>query len=303
MASCSTVIRSGLIVVDKPAGLTSHDVVARIRRLARTRRVGHAGTLDPMATGVLIIGVERATRLLTYLVGCDKRYAATIRFGQTTVTDDAEGEVVTVARPEQLALAALPDAAIAEVLARLTGEIDQVPSAVSAIKIRGVRSYARVRAGENVELAARRVTIRALEVLTTRRGESEVDVDVIVECSSGTYVRAIARDAGEMLGVGGHLIALRRLAVGGFLDSEALGLGDLADLESPVTIPLADAAARVLPQRRATAEEARVLSHGGPLSPSGAPGPHAVFDPAGGLVAIVSDRDGKARPEVVLAPT
>jgi tRNA pseudouridine55 synthase len=297
------VIRSGLIVVDKPSGMTSHDVVARIRRLAGTKKVGHAGTLDPMATGVLIIGVERATRLLTYLVGCDKRYAATIRFGQTTVTDDAEGETTTAAAPERLTPAALPDSAIAEVLARLTGEIDQVPSAVSAVKIRGVRSYARVRAGEAVELPARRVTIRALELRAVRRGDPGVDVEVIVECSSGTYVRAIARDAGQMLGVGGHLIALRRLAVGGFIDTEALGLADLAALPSPITIPLAEAAARVLPPRNATADEARILSHGGPLSPSGVAGPHAVFDPSGVLVAIVSDREGKARPEVVLAPT
>lgn len=302
MASWGTVTSSGLIVVDKPGGMTSHDVVARVRRIAGTRRVGHAGTLDPMATGVLIVGVERATRLLTYLVGCDKRYAATIRLGQTTVTDDAEGDVVAGADPAALAEAVLPDAAVVAGLAALTGEIDQVPSAVSAIKVRGVRSYARVRAGEEVALAARRVTVHRLEPLAVRRSDGHVDVDVDVVCSSGTYVRAIARDLGAALGVGGHLTALRRTAVGGFPVAEAVPLDDLAVRPEPVTVPLAEAAGRVLPRREATAEQARTLAHGGPLATCGMPGPYAVFDPAGAVVAIVSERDGRARPEVVLAP-
>ncbi len=202
----------GLIVVDKPGGMTSHDVVARLRRLARTRRVGHGGTLDPMATGVLVIGIGRATRLLTYVIGADKSYAATIRLGQATVTDDAEGDVIATTPA-----GTLTDEAVRAALAGLTGEIDQVPSAVSAIKINGQRAYKRVRAGESVDLPARRVTVSRLDVLAIRRTSPDVvDVDIDVACSTGTYIRAIARDAGLALAVGGHLTALRRTAVGGF---------------------------------------------------------------------------------------
>ncbi|MEU7570779.1 MULTISPECIES: tRNA pseudouridine(55) synthase TruB [unclassified Micromonospora] len=289
----------GLIVVDKPGGMTSHDVVARIRRLARTRRVGHGGTLDPMATGVLVIGVGRATRLLTYVIGAGKSYAATIRLGQATVTDDAEGDVIATT-----ATAGVTDDAVRAALAALTGEIDQVPSAVSAIKINGERAYKRVRDGESVDLPARRVTVSRLDVLAIRRDTPDVvDVDVDVTCSSGTYIRAVARDAGLALGVGGHLTALRRTAVGGFALAEAATLAQL-EQRAPevVNLPLDAAAARFFPRRDATAEEARTLSHGGPLAPAGIAGPYAVFDPAGGLIAIVSERDGRARAEIVLAP-
>ncbi|AXO33803.1 tRNA pseudouridine(55) synthase TruB [Micromonospora sp. B006] len=289
----------GLIVVDKPGGMTSHDVVARIRRLARTRRVGHGGTLDPMATGVLVIGVGRATRLLTYVIGAGKSYAATIRLGQSTVTDDAEGEVVAITPA-----GAVTDDGVRAALAALTGEIDQVPSAVSAIKINGQRAYKRVRDGETVELPARRVTVSRLEVRAIRRDVPDVvDVDVDVTCSSGTYIRALARDAGAALGVGGHLTALRRTAVGGFTLAEAATLDQL-EQRAPdvVNLPLDAAAARFFPRRDATADETRVLSHGGPLTPAGITGPYAVFDPAGGLIAIVSERDGRARAEIVLAP-
>jgi tRNA pseudouridine55 synthase len=284
-----------LIVVDKPGGMTSHDVVARVRRMAKTRRVGHGGTLDPMATGVLVIGVERATRLLTYVIGSRKRYTATMRLGQTTVTDDAEGDVVATADA-----AAITDAALRGGLAALTGEIDQVPSAVSAIKVKGQRAYARVRAGEGVELAARRITVSGLDLLAVRREGPFVDLDVDVECSSGTYVRALARDLGAALGVGGHLTALRRTAVGAFTLAEAATLDDLAAREDPVALPLSAAAALLLPRRDATGEESRVLGHGGPLSTVGIAGPYAVFDPDGEVLAVVSERDGKARPEVVL---
>ncbi|MET8194524.1 tRNA pseudouridine(55) synthase TruB [Micromonospora sp. NPDC005222] len=289
----------GLIVVDKPGGMTSHDVVARIRRLARTRRVGHGGTLDPMATGVLVIGVGRATRLLTYVIGAGKSYAATIRLGQATVTDDAEGEVVATTPA-----GAVTDDAVRAALAPLTGEIDQVPSAVSAIKINGQRAYKRVRDGEAVDLPARRVTVSRLDVRAIRRDTPDVvDVDVDVTCSSGTYVRALARDAGAALGVGGHLTALRRTAVGGFTLAEAATLGQLEErAPDVVNLPLDAAAERFFPRRDATADEARVLSHGGPLTPAGIAGPYAVFDPAGGLIAIVSERDGRARAEIVLAP-
>ncbi len=290
----------GLIVVDKPAGMTSHDVVARVRRLAKTRRVGHGGTLDPMATGVLIIGVNRATRLLTYVIGSAKSYTATVRLGESTVTDDAEGDVTARA-----SAAAVTDTAVRAGLAAQTGEIDQVPSAVSAIKINGERAYKRVRDGENVEIPARRVTVSRLDVLDIRRpaGTDVIDVDIDVTCSSGTYIRAIARDLGTTLGVGGHLTALRRTAVGGLTLAESSTLEQLEERAPDVIgLPMADAARRAFPQRTATADEARILSHGGPLAPAGIEGPYAVFDPAGTLLAIVSDREGRARAEIVLAP-
>jgi tRNA pseudouridine55 synthase len=293
----------GLVIVDKPAGMTSHDVVSRIRRLARTRRVGHGGTLDPMATGLLVIGVGRATRLLTYVIGADKRYLATIRLGESTITDDAEGDVVARA-----SAAAVMDAEIRAGLAAQTGPIDQVPSAVSAIKIKGQRAYAKVRAGESVELAARTVTISAIDVLEIRRsGESAVvDVDVDVACSTGTYVRAIARDLGAALGVGGHLTALRRTAVGGFTLAEASTLEELtARVESggtPIGLTLDEAATRFFVRRDASPDEAATLSHGVPLSTVGIDGPYAVFAPSGSVIAVVAERDGKARAEVVFAP-
>jgi len=288
---------TGLIVVDKPAGMTSHDVVARIRRLARTKRVGHGGTLDPMATGVLVLGVGRATRLLTYVIGAGKGYTATIRLGQSTVTDDAEGALVAAVPAGDV-----DEAAIRAGLAALTGQISQVPSAVSAIKVGGQRAYARVRAGEEVSLAARPVTVSRLDLLAMRRGGDVVDLDVAVECSSGTYVRALARDLGAGLGVGGHLTALRRTFVGGFTLAEAVTLEELEARPDPVTLPLTEAAARFFPRRDASPDEARVLGHGGPLSPVGIAVPYAVFDPAGNVLAIVAERDGRARAEVVLLP-
>jgi tRNA pseudouridine55 synthase len=211
---------SGLAVLNKPAGWTSHQVVGRVRRLAGTRKVGHAGTLDPMATGVLIVGIEKATRLLGYLALSDKVYEATIRLGIGTITDDAEGEVVTTA-----GAADLDEAEIEAAMARLRGNILQVPAAVSAIKINGVRSYRRVRAGQPVDLAERPVTIRKFDLLGRRElelgGVSCVDLSVVVECSSGTYIRALARDLGAALGVGGHLSSLRRTRVGAFTLDEA----------------------------------------------------------------------------------
>lgn len=289
----------GFIVVDKPAGLTSHDVVGRIRRLARTRRVGHGGTLDPMATGVLVIAVGRATRLLTYVIGADKRYTGTIRVGRATITDDAEGEVTSTASAGHLS-----DADIRAGLAALTGEIEQVPSAVSAIKVDGRRAYKRVRQGESVVLAARPVTVSRLDVLAIRRPEPDViDVNVDVACSAGTYIRAIARDLGVRLGVGGHLTALRRTAVGRFSLDEAATLDEL-EKRAPdvVSLPLAAAARRFLPARESSESEARALSHGAPLEAAGITGPYAVFAPTGELIAVVSERDGLARPEIVLAP-
>jgi tRNA pseudouridine55 synthase len=281
----------GLLVVDKPAGWTSHDVVGRCRRLAATRKVGHAGTLDPMATGLLVLGVGRATRLLGHLALTDKAYDATIRLGVTTVTDDAEGEVVEERDPS-----GVDDAAVLAGLAALTGPLQQVPSAVSAIKVDGVRSYARVRAGEQVELAARSVTVSAL-VLRARRGP---ELDVTVECTSGTYVRALARDLGAALGVGGHLTALRRTRVGPFDLARARTLEQLEqDLQ---VLPLDSAVAAAFPRRELDAEEAVALSYGKRLAASGRPGTLGAFAPDGRCIALVEDREGAARPTVVFAP-
>ena len=286
----------GLVVVDKPAGLTSHDVVSRMRRIAGTRRVGHAGTLDPMATGVLVIGVERATRLLGHLALTEKAYDATIRLGATTVTDDAEGDVLASADAS-----AVTDAAVAAAVAGLTGDIAQVPSAVSAIKVDGKRAYARVRSGEDVALAARPVTVSRFDVLGRRAGPAgTVDLDVTVACSSGTYIRALARDLGAELGVGGHLTALRRTRVGPFDLGAARTLESLA--EDPAVIPLSTAVDTAFPRREVTAEEAGRLSHGGRLVAGGIEGAYGVFGPDGEVVALLEDRGGEARSLVVFAP-
>ncbi len=303
----------GLVVVDKPGGWTSHDVVARVRRLAGTRRVGHAGTLDPMATGVLVLGVNRATRLLGHLAATDKAYDATIRLGQSTLTDDAEGEVVGGAPAGHLTYDDIVAAA-----APLTGEIEQVPSKVSAVKVDGRRAYARVRAGEDVELAARPVVVSRFDVLSVRPaplvsagpspGSSPgpspsvglVDVDVRVECSSGTYVRALARDLGSALGVGGHLTRLRRTRVGRLLEAEARSLDQLE--ERFVVIPLAAAVAAAFPHVQVDAADAGRVRHGSPLPTSGTgPGPVGIFGPGGELLALGEERDGQLRYLAVLA--
>jgi tRNA pseudouridine55 synthase len=273
----------GLVVVDKPGGLTSHDVVARMRRLAGTRRVGHAGTLDPMATGVLVLGVNRATRLLGHLTRTEKAYDATIRLGASTVTDDAEGEVVATADASGVTHEALGSG-----IARLTGDIAQVPSAVSAVKIDGKRAYKRVREGEDVVLPPRPVTVRTFDVLASRADGAFLDVDVRVECSSGTYVRALARDLGAGLGVGGHLTALRRTRVGPYALDVAHTLDELA--EDLVVLPIADAARAAFPARDLGAGEAAVISHGGSLPATGTDGPVAVFGPDGTFLALVEDR-------------
>ena len=217
---------SGLILIDKPDGMTSHDVVARVRRAAGTRKVGHAGTLDPMATGLLIVGVNSSTRLLTYIVGADKEYLATIRLGAGSTTDDAEGELLVPA--SQRALDAVGDEAITQGIAALTGEIEQVPSAVSAIKFDGKRAYARVRAGEQVELAPRAVTVSEFELTATRRIDGAIDLDVRVVCSSGTYIRSLAHDLGRALGSAAHLTALRREAIGEYRVQGAWDVEQLA---------------------------------------------------------------------------
>jgi tRNA pseudouridine55 synthase len=300
----------GFVVVDKPAGWTSHDVVARMRRLAGTRKVGHAGTLDPMATGVLVVGIGQATRLMSFVTAADKSYDATVRLGVATVTDDAEGEVTRRVDASGIGAERI-DAAIA----RLTGRIEQVPSAVSAIKVGGKRSYARVRAGEGVELAARPVTVSRFERGELARAEDDgvpcLDLDVSVTVSSGTYVRALARDLGGALGVGGHLTALRRTRVAGFVVDDATPLEDLTaavEAGEPLPlIPLAAAATGALPSREVTAEEARELSFGRRIARDASDGeptaeaPLAVVGPDGSLVALVVAAGEQLRPNAVFA--
>lgn len=279
-----------------------------MRRLAGTRKVGHAGTLDPMATGVLVLGIGRATRLLTYVVGADKEYVATMRLGTATTTDDAEGEVLTRADAS-----AVTRAAIDREIALLTGAILQVPSSVSAIKIDGQRAYARVRAGEDVELAARPVTVSEFVVGDVRAVEAgpgraaALDVDVRVVCSSGTYIRALARDLGAALGVGGHLTVLRRTRVGGYPVAAARTLDDLEAWPDDVpldVLPLADAARATFPVRELTAAEATALSYGKRIEagPPVATEPVAALSPTGELVALLETSGEHARPVLVFAP-
>lgn len=286
---------SGILLVDKDGGWTSHDVVARIRRLAATRKVGHAGTLDPMATGLLIVGLNSSTRLLTYIVGAEKEYLATIRLGSTTTTDDAEGDIVESA-PEEL-LTGITDKAISAGIARLTGEIEQVPSSVSAIKVDGKRAYARVRAGEQIVLNARPVTVSEFELLETRRLEAAIDLDVRVVCSSGTYIRSLARDLGAALGVGGHLTALRRTRIGAFRVEDAPTLEAL-DVASAL-IPAVDAASRLFERFDLTEQQAVDLGHGKRIHVAdredGSGIPVAAVAPSGHLVGLIEFRGKEAR--------
>ena len=287
--------QGGLVIVDKPPAWTSHDVVARIRKLAGTRRVGHAGTLDPMATGVLIVGVEKATRLLGHLALTDKEYTGTIRLGQTTDSDDADGAVV-----RRVPANDVTDDGLQRAIDGLTGEIQQIPPGVSAIKVAGQRSYRLARAGAAPELAARPVTVSVFAVDAVRRSEDVADVDVRVRCSSGTYIRALARDVGAALGVGGHLTALRRTAVGPYVVSQARTLEQLASgLE---LIPLAQAAAAAFSRRDLSADEVRLIVHGGRLPALGSDAePVAAFGPDGSLIALLTETDGQARSLAVFA--
>jgi tRNA pseudouridine55 synthase len=282
---------SGILLVDKPGGITSHDVVSRVRKLAGTRKVGHAGTLDPMATGLLIIGIDSSTRLLTYLVGLDKEYLATIRLGFATTTDDAEGEPIG----DPVDATGIAVGEIAAAIAPLTGAISQVPSSVSAIKVDGKRSYDRVRDGEEFTLVAREVTVTAFEVLAARPGE----LDVRVECSSGTYIRALARDLGAALGVGGHLTSLRRTRIGPFSisDAEVLGDGLIAGLLAPASV-----ARKLFPSVQLTDTETIELQQGkrpklvnlaAELTDS--PGPIAAIGQNGELTGLLTTSAGVAR--------
>lgn len=278
---------SGLVVVDKPAGITSHDVVARVRRLVGTRKVGHAGTLDPMATGVLVLGVNRATRLLGHLMLTEKAYDATIRLGVATTTDDAEGEVVSTAPT-----ADLDEATVRGATAAFVGDLRQVPTAVSAIKVDGKRAYQRVREGEDVELAPRPVTVHELVVHEVRPGPDHVDLDVSLRCSSGTYVRAIARDLGAALGVGGHLTSLRRTAVGPYDLSVARTLDELADEAS--LLPIDEAARAAFAAYDLDDAATTEVRHGRALDLD-LDGLTALFAPDGEFLALYEPREGRAK--------
>jgi tRNA pseudouridine55 synthase len=286
----------GIVIVDKPTGMTSHDVVSRCRRVFGTRKVGHAGTLDPMATGVLVIGIERATKILGLLSGTSKSYAATIRLGRTTTTDDAEGEVV-----QDVSAAGVTDDAISAGVAVLRGEISQRPSTVSAIKVDGKRAYQLAREGQEVELAARTVRIDRFDVLAIRRDGAFVDIDVEVDCSSGTYIRALARDLGSDVGVGGHLTALRRTRVGGYGLDHARTLDQLGD-HPALSYTLDQACLLGFPRRDITAEQAVDAGHGRPLPAAGIEGVYAATDPEGRVLALLEDTGGTTKSVVVVRP-
>lgn len=292
----SSIENAGLVIVDKNEGITSHDVVSRCRKLFDTRRVGHAGTLDPMATGVLVVGVERATKLLGLLSLNTKSYTATIRLGAATDTDDRMGEVIS-----QSDASSITDEQIADTIATLTGDIEQVPAKVSAIKVDGRRAHALARTGEEFELAARPVTVSRFDVLARRDEGTFVDLDVVVDCSAGTYIRSLARDLGDALGTGGHLTALRRTAVGPFTLEHARTLERLAEHpERSLTID--EAALISFPHRDIDDDEAESISQGRWLMPIGRKGVYVVVDPAGQAIALVQEKGRRASSVMVVRP-
>ncbi|MBV9350044.1 MAG: tRNA pseudouridine(55) synthase TruB [Mycobacterium sp.] len=286
----------GIVIVDKPAGMTSHDVVARCRRIFQTRRVGHAGTLDPMATGVLVIGVDRATKILGLLSAASKSYDATIRLGQSTATEDSESEVLQHTSAEHLT-----DADIGAAIERLRGDISQVPSAVSAVKVGGRRAYRLVREGRLVDLPPRPVRIDRFEAMAIRRYDRLVDVDVQVDCSSGTYIRALARDLGDALGVGGHLTALRRTRVGRFRLDQAPSLDELAE-RPRLSLTLDEACLLMFPRRELTDEEVDAAGHGRALTPAGIDGVYAACTADGRVIALLRDDGPRTKSVVVIRP-
>ncbi|MCZ9306167.1 tRNA pseudouridine(55) synthase TruB [Corynebacterium sp. c8Ua_181] len=288
---------SGLVIVDKPAGMTSHDVVGRLRRYFHTKKVGHAGTLDPMATGVLVLGLERGTKFLAHMVASTKSYDATIRLGAATTTDDAEGDHSWGA-----SAASIDSSAIEAEIGKLTGDIMQKPAAVSAIKINGRRAHELVREGQEVDIPARPVTVDRFAIVEERRVGDYIDVDVTVDCSSGTYIRSLARDLGEALQVGGHLTALRRTEVGPFALADALSLEALAD--SPrLSLSLDEALARCFPVLAVTEEEASALSMGKWLEPRGLKGVHAAVAPNGQAVALIKEKGKRLATVFVARPS
>ncbi len=286
----------GIVIVDKPAGMTSHDVVGRCRRIFATRRVGHAGTLDPMATGVLVVGIERATKILGLLTAAPKSYAATIRLGQTTSTEDAEGQLL-----HSVPAAHLTDGAIAAAIAPLCGDIEQVPSAVSAIKVDGRRAYRLVREGHAVDLPARQVRVERFEVVARRSHDELVDLDVEVDCSSGTYIRALARDLGAALGVGGHLTSLRRTRVGRFGLDHAHSLDDLAERPA-LSWTLDEACLLLFGRRDLGAAEVEAAGNGRSLESAGIDGVYAACDADGRVIALLRDEGPRTKSVVVIRP-
>jgi tRNA pseudouridine55 synthase len=285
----------GFLVVDKAPGMTSHDVVAVARKALGTRKVGHAGTLDPMATGVLVLGFGNGTRLLQYITDCDKSYTATIVLGVATVTDDREGEVISEVDASQIT-----DAQIKSGLAKMIGEIAQRPSSVSAVKVGGERAYDRVRAGEVFELAARTITISVLNILEIRHLGARIEIDINVTCSAGTFIRAIARDLGSDLPVGGHLSALRRTRVAGFPISQAISFADLK-AQSFTPLELADVARATFQVRELALDEVQELSFGRPLSVNATEAIYAALSPDDRLIALLKNESGKAKPIAVFA--
>lgn len=291
--SSGTPVAPGIVLVDKEGGWTSHDLVAKARGIFNTRRVGHAGTLDPMATGLVILGVGGATRLLGYVSDAGKSYQGTISLGSTTNTDDADGEVLASATPEDLAK--VSDDQIATGVRALTGLIMQRPSNFSAIKVNGVRSYSRARAGEEFELTAREIHVEKFSILDIRRSDASIEVDVFVSCSSGTYIRALARDLGEALKVGGHLTALRRTSIGGFKIEDAVNIDQIAQR----CIPLGEAAGRVLETRKVDLDEQTLLRNGRAIFAVGKVGAYAALNTGGELVALLQEEGERAKPIAV----
>ena len=292
----ATIENAGLLVVDKPAGMTSHDVVSRCRKIFNTRRVGHAGTLDPMATGVLVVGIERATKLRGLLSLTTKSYTATIRLGASTTTDDREGEILDTADASGVL-----DADIATAMADLTGDIQQVPAKVSAIKVDGRRAHALVRTGADFDLAPRPVTVSRFELLDARRDAAFVDLDVAVDCSSGTYIRSLARDLGAALGVGGHLTELRRTAVGPFTLDHARTLDDVRD-EPRVSLDIDEAVKISFPRRDIDDDEAESISQGRWLEPIGRKEIYVVVDPREQAIALIQEKGRRASSVMVVRP-
>lgn len=297
LAGADPLATSGLVIVDKPQGMTSHDVVGKLRRIFGTKKIGHAGTLDPMATGVLVAGVERGTKFLAHLVATTKSYDATIRLGVATTTDDKEGEEIFSSTTNLVDRSAIDSA-----VATLTGNIMQRPAAVSAIKIDGQRAYARVRAGEEIELPPRPVTVTKFTIHDLHRTDQTIDVDVSVDCSSGTYIRALARDLGEKLEVGGHLTALRRTAVGPFSITDATPLEQLA--QSPrLSLSLDEALMRCYPTVAVTDDEAQALAMGQWLQPRGLAGVHAAVAPNGQAIALIKEQGKRLATVFVARPS
>jgi tRNA pseudouridine55 synthase len=292
----ATIENAGLLIVDKEAGITSHDVVSRCRKIFNTRRVGHAGTLDPMATGVLVVGIERATKLLGLLSLTTKSYTATIRLGASTTTDDREGEIL-----DSTDASGVSDEEIATAMADLTGDIQQVPAKVSAIKVDGQRAHALVRTGAEFDLAARPVTVSRFELLATRRDGGFVDLDVAVDCSSGTYIRSLARDLGAALGVGGHLTELRRTAVGPFTLDHARTLDDVRE-RPHVSLDIDEAVKISFPRRDIDDDEAESISQGRWLEPIGRKEVYVVVDPREQAIALIQEKGRRASSVMVVRP-